>query len=119
MSEFTRAVSSVRWSGAQKKTDSQPEASRDSTADDPLASQYELLRREALGIAEPGQRGQGLVLFMRRGTREWIRAWSTCSRPGPPAKGPVDSAKLELNGLGGQVAVVLAGMALAAGVVRV
>lgn len=39
---------------------------------------YEELRREALQPAGAIRHGEGLALFMRRGMKEWLQAWSHC-----------------------------------------
>jgi hypothetical protein len=52
------------------------------------ASQYEALRRVALGEPVPAHYRSGLVLFLRRGMWSWARSLS----PAVPARAPVPSA---------------------------
>jgi hypothetical protein len=47
-------------------------------ASEELLARYEELRRQALQPAGAMRRGQGLALFMRRGMKEWLQAWSRC-----------------------------------------
>ena len=46
---------------------------------DELRARYEELRRQILQQDEGGRRGEGLALFVRRGMKEWISAWSQCT----------------------------------------
>ncbi len=47
-------------------------------ASEELLARYEELRRQALQPAGAMRRGEGLALFMRRGMKEWLQAWSRC-----------------------------------------
>jgi len=39
-----------------------------------LSEQYEMLRKEALGLGQTGRRGHGLALFLSRGMIAWMEA---------------------------------------------
>ncbi len=80
---------------------------------DALAERYEELRAQVLDMK--GGRGLGLALFLGRGMAAWMEAWASCvpegqstERPTPPAS----SGGSLPEGLRGEVALVLAGMAL-------
>jgi hypothetical protein len=70
---------------------------------------YEEPRRQILN----GQRGPGLVIFMRRGMREWMNAWSPCVAPSPAKERTAapDEAILP-QGARTEVVLILAGMLL-------
>ena len=76
---------------------------------DGLIAAYEELRRQLLN----GQRGPGLTLFMRRGMREWMNAWSPCVAPSPTKEctAAPDEAILP-QGARTEVVLILAGMLL-------
>lgn len=77
---------------------------------DALIAAYEELRRRFLSR----QQGPGLTLFMRRGMREWINAYSlyVCSPPAPAVlTTPNDHAVLP-HGVLAEVVLILAGMLL-------
>lgn len=57
------------------------------------ASQYETLRRAALGEPVPPECRRGLVLFLRQGMWSWARAVATAAVPRPVIRStPVRSA---------------------------
>jgi hypothetical protein len=74
-----------------------------------LIDAYEELRRRFLSR----QQGPGLTLFMRRGMREWINAYSLYdgSPPVPVLTTPNDHAALPY-GVVAEVVLILAGMLL-------
>lgn len=78
---------------------------------DALIARYEELRRQVLGRC--GAQAQGLALFMRRGMRAWMLAWSQCVPPplASPAA-PSDAQETCPAQLHAQVAMLLAGMVL-------
>jgi len=49
-----------------------------------VVTQYETLRRAALGDALPSEARAGLLLFLRRGMWGWARAVATTSAPQQP-----------------------------------
>jgi len=56
-----------------------------------VVTQYETLRRAALGDALPPEARAGLLLFLRRGMYGWARAVATMSAPQrPTASRPPD-----------------------------
>jgi hypothetical protein len=77
---------------------------------DGLIARYEELRRHALG--RPATQGQGLALFMHRGMRAWMQAWSQCVPPAPvPARSHDDQEICPVQ-LHRDVAMLLASMVL-------
>lgn len=74
-----------------------------------LIAAYEELRRRFLSR----QQGPGLTLFMRRGMKEWINAYSLYlgSAPAPVLTTPNDHAVLP-HGVVAEVVLILAGMLL-------
>jgi hypothetical protein len=51
-----------------------------------VLEQYEARRREALGTAPFGPRGQGLALFLSRGLPAWLAALTALAPPGGPTR---------------------------------
>jgi len=76
---------------------------------DALIAVYEELRQRFLNR----QQGPGLTLFMRRGMKEWINAYSLYvgSPPAPVLTTPNDHAVLP-HGVLAEVVLILAGMLL-------
>lgn len=75
---------------------------------------YEELRRQFLEHC--GAQAQGLALFMRRGMRAWMHAWSQCAAPTsrlPPVSvtSSQETCPVQLHA---QVAMLLADMVLLA-----
>ena len=81
-------------------------------ANEDIATCYEQLRGDALGITAGHIYSFGLALFLRHGMAAWIHACS-CRTP-PPAKGAVPPpANIPLPAdVRSQAAVILAGMIL-------
>lgn len=79
------------------------------TDKDALIAAYEELRRQFL----KRQLGPGLTLFMRRGMREWMNAYSLWVAP-PPVSAPTtpDDAAVLPPGIRTEVVLILAGMLL-------
>jgi hypothetical protein len=76
---------------------------------DGLIAAYEELRRQLLNR----QRGPGLALFMRRGMREWMNAWSSCVAPSPTKEcTAVPDEAILPQGARTEVVLILAGMLL-------
>jgi hypothetical protein len=77
-----------------------------------LVERYEELRRQFLEHC--GAQAQGLALFMRRGMRAWMQAWSQCAAPPsrlPPAPSGQQTCPVQLHA---QVAALLVDMVLLA-----
>jgi len=82
-----------------------------------LVERYEDLRRQGLSQKGVGHGGRGLVLFLRQGMKAWLDAWSCCFIA-RPTRGPMESDAMGSVvpwNLRGEVAVILAGMALSVG----
>jgi hypothetical protein len=80
---------------------------------DGLVERYEELRCLALGCR--GAAAQGLALFVRRGMRAWMQAWSQLSPPPPPAcAAPPDDSQTCPAQLHAEVAMLLTSMVLLA-----
>lgn len=79
-----------------------------------LAERYEELRAQAAGRRSSAEAGMGLALFLRRGTPDWMAAWSDCRLAVAPAlpKPRVEEPTLLPATLQAQVALLLAEMAL-------
>jgi hypothetical protein len=77
--------------------------------DETLVTGYEELRGQVLS----GQRGPGLVLFMRRGMREWLNACSLCTAP-RSTNVPIQAEGVPTlpQDLRPEVVLILAGMVL-------
>jgi hypothetical protein len=74
-----------------------------------LVAGYEELRRQVLS----GYRGSGWALFLRRGMKEWMNAFSICAAPTPTKVFvPTDGAASIPQGLRTEVVLILAGMLL-------
>jgi hypothetical protein len=56
-----------------------------------VVTQYETLRRAALGEVLPPEARSGLTLFLRRGMWAWARAIATARAPQQPARSPASS----------------------------
>lgn len=74
-----------------------------------MIARYEELRRQVLERC--GAQAQGLALFMRRGMRAWMLAWSQCVLP-TPAAAPPDEQETCPARLHAEVAMLLASMVL-------
>ena len=82
-----------------------------------MVGHYEDLRRQVLSQTGVGRGGRGLVLFLRQGMKAWMDAWLGCVTAGPT------KVSLQSNSIGfvvgwdlrGEVAAILAGMALSIG----
>lgn len=74
---------------------------------------YEQLRSGFLNESGDARRELGLVLFMRRGMTAWFETWSswTAQHDAGKSTGHDDGPQLP-SGLRGEIAIVLAGMAL-------
>jgi hypothetical protein len=74
---------------------------------------YEQLRSGFLNERGGARRELGLVLFMRRGMTAWFETWSswTARHDAGPSSQPDGGPRLP-SGLRGEIAMVLAGMAL-------
>jgi hypothetical protein len=82
-----------------------------------LVECYEDLRRQALSQNGARHGGRGLVLFLRQGMKAWMDAWLGSLIAGP-TKTPIGSDSMGPGvpwDLRGQVAAILAGMALSIG----
>ena len=78
-----------------------------------MIARYEELRR--LALEHCGAQAQGLALFVRRGMRAWMQAWSQCERPSlPPSAAPQDDLEICPAQLHAEVAMLLASMVLLA-----
>ena len=78
---------------------------------DGLIARYEDLRRLALG--RWSAQAYGLALFIRRGMRAWMLAWSQCVPPALPSPAvPPDHQDTCPVQLHAEVAVLLANMVL-------
>jgi hypothetical protein len=78
---------------------------------DGLIARYEELRRQALG--QFGAHAQGLALFMHRGMRAWMQAWSQCvPAPLPLPAAPSQDQETCPARLHTDVAMLLANMVL-------
>ncbi len=76
-----------------------------------MVAHYEELRRLALGCR--GAQAQGLALFIRRGMRAWMQAWSQCVPPPLPAsEALLDDPHTCPPRLHAEVATLLASMVL-------
>lgn len=78
-----------------------------------LVANYEQLRRDSTGVSARGHEGLGLALFLRRGMKAWMQAWSQC--PGhisPQAQTQAAMAAPVPLDVRMQVATVLAGIIL-------
>ena len=64
-------------------------------------TQYETLRRAALGEVLPPEARSGLTLLLRRGMWGWARAMATARAPQQPARSPASNwtAPAEYRGL--------------------
>jgi hypothetical protein len=74
-----------------------------------LIAAYEELRRQFLNR----QLGPGLTLFMHRGMREWMNAYSLWVAP-PPVSAPItpDNTAVLPQGVRTEIVLILAGMLL-------
>ena len=82
-----------------------------------MVERYEDLRRQVLSQKGVSHGGRGLVLFLRQGMKAWMDAWLGCLIAGP-AKAPIESDSIRSVvpwDLRGEVAAILAGMALSIG----
>jgi hypothetical protein len=77
---------------------------------DGVIARYEELRRQALGRSSP--QAHGLVLFLRRGMRAWMQAWSRCMPPPLAPVQPLAVQELCPVQLHRDVAMLLASMVL-------
>lgn len=80
-----------------------------------LTKGYEALRAFALGQGTEDPTPRGLAVFLRKGMAAWMGAWIRLEPSGPwDAPRSWESARERSGGpLSGEVALVLAGMALA------
>ena len=82
-----------------------------------MVERYEDLRRQVLSQKSAGHGGRGLVLFLRQGMKAWMDAWLSCLIAAP-TRAPIESHSLGPAvpwDLRGEVAAILAGMALSIG----
>lgn len=87
-----------------------------SLTDDSLGEHYEQLRAQATGELPYLSTPRGLALFLRHGMPGWILAWSYCT-PATRTTAPRsqdDRGSVLLESYAGEVAVLLANMALEA-----
>ena len=108
-----REASSAGWA---KKTAMTQSAWSLSPAGD-MVERYEDLRRQVLSQKGVGHGGRGLVLFLRQGMKAWMEAWLGYPIAGP-MKAPIESdstGSMVPWDLRGEVAAILAGMALSIG----
>jgi hypothetical protein len=59
-----------------------------------IVTQYETLRRAALGDALPPEARSGLTLFLRRGMLAWVRAVATASALQEPTRAPLSHRRM-------------------------
>lgn len=78
-----------------------------------LLSEYEQLRLVALGRSNGPHQGIGFALLLRRGMAAWMDACVTAAAPSTPRPVPRQGHRLVAPDLRGEVAIVLAAMALA------
>jgi hypothetical protein len=81
------------------------------TSGDALVFEYEELRRVALGAFRSPSQGVGFALLLRRGMAVWMDACTTAAAA--PSRQPVSKQDRLPPDLRGEVALVLAAMALA------
>jgi hypothetical protein len=78
-----------------------------------LAARYEQLRHDIIGGSYGGE-GLGRALFLRRGMKAWMQAWSECAcdlaPPTPPLQSGVDES-IPVN-MRSQITTLLVGMIL-------
>jgi hypothetical protein len=107
-----REVFGVRSCGRKKNGSEAPQPPVIAAAAEALTRRYEELRQQVLG-RRGWDRGLGLALFLRQGMRCWLESWARCLAPAPAQEGPtatlVDPVPTALQG---EIATILAGMAL-------
>lgn len=73
---------------------------------------YEQLRRDATGSPAPRE-GLGLALFLQRGMKAWMQAWSDCSsNVEPGTRNDAGIGNTMPAGMQSQITSLLAGMIL-------
>lgn len=85
---------------------------RDRASGSELAQAYELLRAQAEGGVILGTRPTGLAAFLRGGMPEWMATWRRLLPVSSPHPEQPATAAPSLAGIGRELAVLLAEMAL-------
>lgn len=82
-----------------------------------MVERYEDLRRQVLGQKDPDHRGQGLMLFLSQGMKAWMNTWLCCLPAGPTRMPKESDSTISVVpwDLRGEVAAILAGMAMSIG----
>jgi hypothetical protein len=76
-------------------------------------AQYEQLRRDATELSAYRVPSRGLALFLQRGMKAWMQAWSDCAGPAEPGTRAYDGIDhTPPADLRPQITAVLAGIIL-------
>lgn len=107
-----REVSGGRYCGRKKNGSEARECRWVAIDADALTNRYEDLRQQALG-GGAFDRGLGLAMLLRQGMCSWMESWSKCAATAsaPEVSAPT-SAESVPAALQGEIATILAGMAL-------
>lgn len=107
-----REASGVRSCGRKKNGSEASQRPAIGDAAEALTRRYEELRQQVLGRRGWDQ-GLGLALFLRQGMCCWLESWARCLAAAPTQEGPAATMLDRVpTASQGEIATILAGMAL-------
>ena len=108
---FIREVSGGHYCSRKKNGSDAREFRWIAVDADALTKRYEDLRQQALGRGAC-DRGLGLAMLLQQGMCCWMESWSKCMATAPAHEAATTSAESVPAALQGEIATILAGMAL-------